>query len=195
MSLISMNTVIQNLKEAIIGEYTAKRKYELFSKTAIKEKQPMIAKLFKAVSLAEAIHIKNHLRALEKITNKKFKIDEIIVSNDYKLSINPQFTRDNLMDALSGETYEFKKIYKEFFKNAKKKNIYLAELSFDLARKAERVHSKLFTMYLKNLESGKEINEIPVFICTICGNIELNQAPLVCPNCDHDQQFFKEIFL
>lgn len=190
-----MNIVIQNLKEAIIGEYTAKRKYELFSKTAIKEKQPMIAKLFKAVSLAEAIHIKNHLRALEKITNKKFNIDELIGYDDFKLSNNTQSTRDNLMDAISGETYEFKKMYKEFFKNAKKKDIYIAELSFDLARKAERVHSKLFTMYLKIIQNGKENNEIPIFLCKICGNVELHQAPLVCPNCDHDQQFFKEIFL
>ncbi|MEJ2293359.1 MAG: rubrerythrin family protein [Candidatus Lokiarchaeota archaeon] len=165
-----MTTIIQNLKEAIIGEYTAQRKYELFSKVAIKDKQPMIAKLYKAISLAEAIHIKNHLRALEKITNKKFNIDEIVSSDGFELSIYTQSTRHNLINAISGETYEFKKMYKEFFKYAKKKDMYLAEFSFDLARKAEKVHSELFRKYLKLLDSRNNVNEMYVLTAIMISN-------------------------
>lgn len=178
-----------------MGEYTAKKKYEIFSKKAIEEKQPMIAKLFMTISKAEEIHINNHLKSLNKITNNQYKLEEIIGSKESKLLVELNSTRDNLMNAMSGEMYEFKKMYKEYIKNAKKKDIYLAEFSFDLATKAEKVHSKLFRKYLKFLDKGRIIEEIPIFLCKICGNVELNQAPLVCPNCDHDQQFFELIKL
>ena len=155
----------------------------------------MIAKLFKTVSKAEEIHIKNHLQALKKITNKPHTLQSIISSKDLNLTIESKSTRKNLMDAITGETYEFKNMYKKYIRNAKKKDIYLAEFSFDLARKAERVHSELFTKYLKLLEKGKVIEQIPIFLCIICGNVELDQAPLICPNCDHYQQFFELIKL
>ena len=190
-----INTVIQNLKEALIGEYTAKRKYKLFSEKAVDEKQPMIAKLFVSISKAEGIHIKNHLQALEKITHKSYNLDDIVDSENLELVIKPKSTNENLIEAISGETYEFKTMYKNYIKNAKKKDIFLAEFSFDLARKAEKVHSELFATYLKLLDRGKEIKDIPIFLCKICGNVELNEAPLVCPNCDHDRQFFEQVML
>lgn len=193
--MIAISIVIENLKEAIIGEYTAKRKYQLFSEIAQKENQQMISKLFKTISMAEGIHIKNHLKALEKISNKQFKLENIVDSDGSEITINVNSTEENLKDAISGETYEFKRMYKSFMKNAKKNDIYLAEFSFDLARKAEEVHSEIFKKYLKLLNKGKNIDEIPLFLCKICGNVELNQAPLVCPNCDHDQQFFEQIKL
>ncbi len=155
----------------------------------------MIAKLFKAVSLAEAVHIKNHLQALEKITNESFKIDDIVSSNDSELLNSVNTTRNNLIQAISGETYEFKKMYKGYIKNARQEDIYLAEFSFNLARKAEKVHCTLFTKYLKLLESGRDVSDIGVYLCKICGNVELSQLPLICPNCGHDQQFFDEIKL
>ena len=193
--MIKVNTVIENLKEAIIGEYTAQRKYLLFSEKAQKENQLMIAKLFKTISMAESIHVKNHLRALEKITDKRYNVEEIVDFDDSILLNKINSTRNNLVNAISGETYEFKKMYKNYIKNAKKKEVFLAEFSFDLARKAEKVHGELFTNYLNLLDDGKIIDEIDIYLCKICGNVELNEAPLICPNCDHDQQFFEEISL
>jgi rubrerythrin len=178
-----------------MGEYAAQRKYEIFSKKAFDEQIPMIAKLFKVISKAEEIHIKNHIQVLKKITSKPYTLEEIVGSKGSSLVIGPKSTRDNLMDAIRGESYEFKKMYKNFIKTAKKKEIFLAEFSFNLARKAEKVHSELFNKYLKFLDKGKNLEERPIFLCTICGNVELDQAPLICPNCDHDQQFFDQIKL
>ena len=56
--------VIDNLKEAIIGESKAQRKYELYAEQAIKENLVEIGHLFKAVAFAESIHIKNHIKAI-----------------------------------------------------------------------------------------------------------------------------------
>ncbi|MFX0035524.1 MAG: ferritin family protein [Candidatus Hermodarchaeota archaeon] len=57
-----MSTDIQNLKEAIIGESNAKRKYELYAEKAREENLLEVAHLFKAIAVAEAIHIKNHIK-------------------------------------------------------------------------------------------------------------------------------------
>ncbi|TFG06113.1 MAG: rubrerythrin family protein [Promethearchaeota archaeon] len=188
-----MTNVVENLKEAINGESTAKKKYELFSEKAREEKLPEIAHLFKAVAYAESIHIKNHLRALSEITGSEIQLEDIVDLNEEEIRKSVNSTRNNLIQAISGETYEFKTMYKSFMKDAKKENVFLAEYSFDLARKAEKVHSKLFIDYLKKLDKNKDFESIDIYVCTICGNVELERAPEVCPNCDHDQQFFEKI--
>jgi rubrerythrin len=188
-----MVTVIDNLKEAIIGESTAKMKYELYSDKAQEENQPEIAHLFKTIAYAESIHIRNHLKALSKISEKEIKADDIVNLDQNEIKKEVNNTRNNLIQAIAGETYEFKTMYKGFIKNAKNEDLFLAEYSFDLARKAEKVHSKLFIKYLKMLDKNKSFDEIAIFVCTICGNVELGEAPNVCPNCEHDQKFFEKI--
>lgn len=188
-----MSIIIDNLKEAIIGESNAKRKYELFAEQAYKENLPEVAHLFIAISSAEEIHIKNHLRALAKITNSKVEREEIVKINDEELKNKVSDTRNNLIQSIAGETFEFKTMYKGFIKNARKEDKYLAEFSFNLARKAEIVHSKLYIKYLKKLDKKEIFEPIEIYVCSICGNVELGKAPKVCPNCEHDQKFFKKI--
>jgi rubrerythrin len=84
-------------------------------------------------------------------------------------------------------------MYKGFIKKAKKDDYYLAEFSFNLARKAEIVHSKLFIKYLKRLDNEENFERRTLFVCRICGNVELDKPPSTCPNCEHHKKFFKEI--
>lgn len=187
-----MPTVIENLKEAINGENNARRKYELFAEKAKEENLPEIAHLFNAISTAEAIHIKNHIRALKVLTDKEVKFEEFVDVNEDVLRNNVKNTKANLIEAIKGETYETKQMYKNFIKNSKKEGNEVAELSFSLARKAEKVHAELFTKYLKLLESNKIIEKMKIFVCQICGNVEFGTPPSVCPICDHSQKFFQE---
>jgi rubrerythrin len=120
-----MSLVIENLKEAINGESNAKRKYELYAEKARKEDLPEVANLFEAISLAEAIHIKNHIRAFEVLTNKEFIIGDLVTIKEKELKNNTKDTHTNLIDAINGETYETKKIYKNFEKTLRKKEIKL----------------------------------------------------------------------
>jgi rubrerythrin len=188
--VIFISVVIENLKEAIIGESNAKRKYELFAEKALNEGFPEIAHLFKAISTAESIHIKNHLKAIEEITKKSVDLNAIVNIEEKVLKKQVRNTRNNLIQAIAGETFEFKKIYKGFMKNAKKNDVYLAEFSFDLARMAEIVHSKLYIRFLKKLEKKEPFEDIDIYVCRICGNVELKKIPKICPNCEHDQKFF-----
>ena len=186
-----MSSTIENLKEAIKGENNAKLKYELFAKKAKEEDLPEIAHLFEAISYAESIHIKNHLRALSKLTKSEVDLFDIVSSEENSIKVSN--TKDNLTQSIEGEIYEFKKMYKDFTKTAKKRDVYLAELSFDLARKAELVHSELFKKYLKKLVNNESFDKIDIYVCTICGNVELESAPKTCPNCEHDQKFFIKV--
>lgn len=187
-----MPAVIENLKEAINGESNAKRKYELYAEKAREENLPEIAHLFEAISAAEAIHIKNHIRALAVLTNADVKTEDFVEVNEVDLKNQIKDTKENLIDAINGETYETKKMYKNFIKNSKKEGSEVAELSFSLARKAEKVHAKLFTEYLKLLENNKTIEKRKIFVCQICGNVEFEAPPSVCSVCEHSQKFFRE---
>ena len=188
--MIFISVVIENLKEAIIGESNAKRKYELFAEKALNEGFPEIAHLFKAISTAESIHIKNHLKAIEEITKKSVDLNAIVNIEEKVLKKQVRNTRNNLIQAIAGETFEFKKMYKGFMKNAKKNDVYLAEFSFDLARMAEIAHSKLYIRFLKKLDKKEPFEDIDIYVCRICGNVELKKIPKICPNCEHDQKFF-----
>lgn len=188
-----MSIVADNLKEAINGESNAKRKYELFSEQAAKENLTEVALLFKAASYAESLHIKNHLRALSAIIKSTVKPEDFVKVDDNELKSHVKDTRSNLQEAINGETYEFKKMYKQFVKNAIKEGDLVSELTFNLAREAEKVHAKLYSIFLKKLEKEKEFELVDIYVCTICGNIELAPLPDICPVCDHNKKFFKKI--
>ena len=193
--VILVSVIIDNLKEAIIGESTAKLKYELFAENAAKEGLNKISKLFKAISIAESIHIKNHLKAIDKISNSSTDLNSFVKIDQQKLRESVKNTRENLIQAIAGETFEFKKMYRTFMKNAKKSDTYLAEFSFNLARNAEIVHSKLFIKYLKILDKNETFEDLDIYICQICGNVELGNPPKICPICEHEQRFFRKLTL
>lgn len=188
-----MSVVIENLKEAINGENNAKRKYELYAEKAKEENLTEIAHLFNAISTAEAIHIKNHIRAITVLAKENVNLEDFVDVNEERLKNDVRDTKSNLLDAINGETYEKKKMYKDFIKNSIKEENEVAELSFSLARKAEKVHAEIFSSYLKKLEKGETIDNQKIFVCQICGNVEFGVPPSACPICDHTQKFFKEI--
>ncbi|MBY8983064.1 MAG: rubrerythrin family protein [Candidatus Lokiarchaeota archaeon] len=188
-----MSLIIDNLKEAIKGENNAQRKYELFSENAIKENFNEVAHIFRATSFAESIHIKNHLKALSVITNSTVTYREIGIVDEKILKNKIKDTLSNLQDAIKGELYETKVMYKKFKKNAVSEGIDIAELSFSLAKDAERVHANLFSNYLKDLKKKKKFKPKKIYVCRICGNIEFDSPPEKCPVCDHSSKFFREI--
>jgi rubrerythrin len=188
-----LSSIIENLKEAINGESNAKRKYELYAEQAIKENLPEVAKLFAAVAHAESIHVKNHLKAMSSIINEEVNPDDFVVIKEDELKANVKDTKSNLTDAISGERYEVKKMYKAFLKNAKAGEFEVVELSFQLAREAEKIHAKLYSLYLKKLEKGMSIESVDIYVCTICGNVELTEPIRNCKICDHSPRFFKKL--
>jgi rubrerythrin len=133
------------------------------------------------------------MRALQVITDNDVKIEDFIEVNEEGLKDKVKDTKSNLDDAVTGETYETNQMYRDFIKNSKKGGNEVAELSFSLARKAEKVHANLFSKYLKQLMKVGIIESRKIYVCQICGNIEFNAPPAVCQLCDHTRKFFKEV--
>ena len=159
----------QFLKEAFAGESQANRKYLAFGAKAEQEGHPQVARLFRAAGEAETIHAHNHLRALNGIHS----------------------TKENLQEAVAGETHEFKKMYPEMIEAAKAEGNKAAERTFSYANEVEKVHAQLYQKLLDNLGSPQE--NYPYYVCPICGHTEEKHAPGICPVCGAKGEMFKRI--
>jgi rubrerythrin len=164
---------MENTKEAFAGESQANRKYLAFSEKAAAEGFNGVATLFKAASEAEAIHAKKLLKVLAAIES----------------------TEKNLAGSIAGETYEFTKMYPDFVKLAESEGKSDAVLAFTYAMKAEQVHANLYNKALIAVKSGKDMGREKIFLCPVCGNIEIGKPPEKCPICSVFGKQFQEITL
>ncbi len=149
----------QDLKEAFAGESQANRKYLAFAKQAEKDGYPQVAKLFRAAAEAETVHAHNHLRALGGIRS----------------------TRDNLEEAIAGETHEFKNMYPQMIADAEIEQASEARRSFTYANAVEKVHAALYEKALAALDQPEELFDY--YICPVCGHTVEREAPDTCVVC------------
>ena len=163
----------ENAKEALAGESQANRKYQAFSEKAAEEGFRNVAVLYKAASEAEAIHAKKLLKVLTAVES----------------------TAKNLEASIAGETHEFTIMYPAFVKAAEAEKRSDAVLAFTHAMKAEEVHAGLYTKALAAVKAGTDLGREKVFLCPICGNIEIGKAPDKCPICGVFGKQFREITL
>jgi rubrerythrin len=164
---------MDNVTAAFAGESQANRKYLAFSEKAAEEGFRNIATLFKAASEAEAIHAKKLLRVMGAVAT----------------------TKENLAAAISDETHEYTEMYPGFIKTAEADKKSDAVLAFTHAMKAEQVHAKLYEKALALINAGNDMSREKVFLCPVCGNIELGKAPDKCPICAVFGKQFREITL
>jgi rubrerythrin len=149
----------QNLKEAFAGESQANRKYLAFAKQADTEGYAQAAKLFRAAAEAETIHAHSHLRALGGIKT----------------------TKENLQEAISGETHEFTSMYPAMIDDAVTEGAAQALRSFRFANEVEKVHAALYGKALASLDESGELFDY--FVCPVCGHTVEKDAPDTCVVC------------
>lgn len=157
-----------NLKAAFAGESQANRKYLAFAQKADQEGYPQVARLFRAVAAAETVHAHSHLRALGGVGG----------------------TADNLKEAISGETYEFKTMYPPMIAEAEAEGHDAAAHSFSFANHVEKVHAEL---YKKVLDSLADPTPVDYYVCSVCGHTVEHQAPHSCPVCGSMAKAFNKI--
>ena len=163
-----MSKTEENLKEAFAGESQANRKYLAFAKKAEGEGFKQVAKLFRAAAEAETVHAHNHLKELSGIKS----------------------TKENLVEAINGESYEFQKMYPEMIEKAKDEGNKSAMRSFHIANEVEKVHAGL---YKKALDSLGKNQEVDYYICKVCGNTVEGEPPDVCPVCGAKKMAFYKV--
>ena len=158
----------KDLLEAFAGESQANRRYLAFAKQAEKEGYSQVAKLFRAAAEAETVHAHSHLRTLGGINS----------------------TADNLKEAISGETHEFKIMYPAMINDAKEEGNKSAERSFTFANEVEKVHANLYQNALDNLGT---LEEVDYYVCSVCGYTCEGEPPEKCPVCGAKSSAFFEV--
>lgn len=166
-----MSKTPQNLKDAFSGESQANRTYLAFAKKAEQEGLSQIARLFRAAAYAETIHALNHLKIIGKTKS----------------------SLENLKTAVSGETFEFDEMYPKYIETAKQEGNKKATWSFDVANKVEKIHAKLFSKAIEDLENNRELANTDYYVCEVCGNTVQGVAPEKCPICGAPKKQFKLI--
>jgi len=163
-----MTKTDENLNTAFAGESQANRKYLAFALKAEEEGFTQVAKLFKAAAEAETIHALNHLRITGHVKS----------------------TLENLGTAVSGETFEFQKMYPGFIDTAKQEGKKQATWSFDMANKVEQVHAKLYQKAMDAVKNRQQLEEVDYYVCGVCGNTVEGSPPDICPICGAPKEKF-----
>lgn len=158
----------QNLMAAFAGESQANRRYLAFAVQAEKEGYPQVAKLFRAAAAAETVHAHAHLRALKGIGS----------------------TEENLKNAISGETHEFKEMYPGMIAAAAQEGNAEAQRSFSYANEVEKIHAALYEKALASL--GRQ-EEVDYYVCPVCGYTCENEPPEKCPVCGALAKVFAKV--
>jgi rubrerythrin len=165
-----MPTTQENLAVAFAGESQANRKYLAFARAAEKEGYPQIARLFRAAADAETIHAHAHLQNMGGVGS----------------------TLENLKTAVAGETYEYTEMYPPMVEQARKEG-HRARTMLGFANEAEKVHARLFAQALEAMQSGKDLSQMEVFLCPVCGDVEFGVPPEKCPICGAPASKFQKI--
>jgi rubrerythrin len=159
----------KNLADAFAGESQANRKYLAFAKQADTEGYPQVARLFRAAAEAETVHALAHLKALGGIKS----------------------TKENLHEAIGGETHEYKEMYPPMIADAKAEGATEALRSFSYANTVEKTHAELYQKAADSL--GQAGEQFDYYVCPVCGHTHEKAAPEKCPVCGVAASMFIQI--
>jgi rubrerythrin len=119
----------------------------------------LIARMFRAAAAAETVHAHAHLKAMGEINS----------------------TKENLEDAIQGETHEFRSMYPEMIRTAEAEGNAQALRSFKFASEVEKVHAELYTGLFETMDQDQ--GDYPFLVCPVCGHTIGREAPDTCPVC------------
>ena len=163
-----MTSTLENLKIAFAGECQAIMKYTLFAKKADDEGFKTVAKLFRAAAQAETVHATYHFKNMDALKS----------------------TAENLKAAFNGETEEYTQMYPPMVKKAEEEG-HKAKIALGFAMAAEEVHANLYAKAIECLKEGKDLDEMEIWYCPVCGYIEYGKTlPEKCPICKAPAKMF-----
>jgi rubrerythrin len=173
---------IENLKTSITGETTASQKYAAYAKKAKEEGYLKIAILFAAASKSEQIHAIKHTAVLQKLG---VKMENITPKYEVKS------TKENLADAIKGESHEINLMYPGFIKTASDIKMDDAVMTFNAAYNVEKRHLELYTAAIEALDK-KNLKSLPdsYAVCPVCGNTFGKTIPANCEICGVEKAKF-----
>lgn len=180
-SATTRTTTLDNLKSAVQGETGASAKYAAFSEAAAKEGHTQLARLFKATSAAEQVHIK-----LETAEIKKKEPGYVAPEPP---AVEANSTDSNLIAGANGEIFETSDMYPTFISVAREEGETSAELVFTRAKLAEAVHAELYLQAYNDIDAE---DDDTYYLCPVCGYIHKGDDFDKCPICFAGKQVFQK---
>jgi rubrerythrin len=173
---------LENMQAAFNGESNAHARYLAFAHRAASEGYGEVASLFRAAARAEEIHAANHAAVIKEMG---------IVPKAQMETLTVKSTRENLEEAIKGESYERDTMYPEFLKQARAERNTRAIRSLNYARTAEIEHAKLYTAALRDLDHLKGAEHGMFYVCPTCGFTVREADFEKCPSCFTAKEFFE----
>jgi rubrerythrin len=159
----------KNLAYAFAAESKASARNQAFALKADSEGYRQIARLFRAVSEAEAVHAQRYLRLM------RGKVGS---------------TEENLETAFHNEIRANVEEYPALIKDAMEEGFDAAEKAFSQSKDVESKHAEL---YKKAMGHMLEEREADYYVCQVCGYVSEGEAPENCPVCGAVKGKFKKI--
>ena len=164
----------KNLMNAYNGESKASTKYRIYAAKAREEGYEQIGNIFDETSGNE----KEHAEIWMKLLNG----GEI------------PSTLDNLKESVSGEHYEWTKMYRAYADTARQEGYpQIADL-FEGVTRIEHHHDKRYEKLIRDIETNTVFckPEEHIWICLNCGNLIWGEcAPGICPVCRYPQGYYQ----
>jgi len=175
----------KNLLAAFGGESQARNRYTYYASKAKKEGLVQISDIFTETANQEKEHAKRLFKLLEG--------GEVEITGAFPAGTIDS-TTENLKAAAAGENYEHTEMYPGFAKIAEEEGFSNIASVFRAIAVAEKQHEKRYLDLAANIDGGRvfkrEANQ--VWRCRNCGYLfEGNEAPEICPACDHPQAHFE----
>ena len=182
-STTEVGTTLDNLKAAVTGETGASAKYAAFAEAAEAAGYTQIARLFRATSEAEQVHIAMEYKLVQAEDPEWAKpVADAPVVEACDL---------NLIAAANGEIYETSDMYPAFIKKAQEEGNDKAVRVFTRAKLAESVHAERYMEAYNNIDAA---DDDAYFLCPVCGYIEKGDDLVVCAICGAKKSAFKQFY-
>ena len=185
MEILKGSQTEKNILTAFAGESQARNRYTYFASKAKKEGYVQIAAIFEETANQEKEHAKRLFKLLEG--------GEVEISGAFPAGIIGT-TLENLRASAAGEKFEHIEMYPGFAKTAKEEGFEEIVDIFNAIAVAEKQHEKRYNNLAANIDAGSIFKkaEKVVWRCRNCGYLhEGNEAPDICPACDHPQAHFE----
>jgi len=175
----------KNLLAAFAGESQARNRYTFFASKAKKEGYEQIAAIFQETADNEKEHAEVFFKHLQG--------GDAEITATYPTGIIGT-TAENLLAAAEGEKMEWGTLYPNFSETAEKEGFPMVAHSFKKIAEVEAYHERRYRKLLENVKKKRVFKKDKVvkWKCRNCGYVhEGEEAPDVCPACQHPQSYYE----
>ena len=167
VSGIKGTKTLNNLKAGFVAESQAHLRNLAFAMKAEQEGYSQVARLFRAIAEAEAVHAFNHFRLLGAVSGTQENLESA-------------FERENLAN----------NTYPQFVRDANEEGNTSVATVLGYSRDVEKGHAKLYKKAQGHMIAEEETG---YYVCQVCGHVSDGILPDECPICGAPKEKFRKV--